>query len=1607
MKGIAAKIIAGFITLGTAGLVSVTVTVTIGQNLPSRSALSLFDASAVLEVANNFAEVSYDLFDLSGHITDSYRGFKLAASEVFDLSDEIAVDFKVLTKIASSSRFHRDSSQMRERDIASARRPKADAAVYSFLDLKDFALNFFDKASKITYYSAEPKVAGESIDYNAKTTNDHANNTNRFVDSDDSSLVSDYSVTQIIREINNYTVKASLTEQEFTELLTNNYQLLTLLKGEKGDKGDKGEPGTPGPPGYSIGYVNSSPTDVPSFPAGTLGGITYFGAKEAVTEKLTVTNTFTQSSGTATFKDTTIDGTLTIDGHILPSVDNTYDLGSATYRFRSVYLGPGTFSLTCTAAECTTARMYELAIITASGATQGSFRIWDGSSTNFLTISSSGVVTIPGQIVGNKAPSTAHVFSAWPTGTSGVSDASLYINPASATADANLIGAAVAGTVKFLVDAEGDVYANNLILSGSTSSGATTIAGNLTVQDSTTFGDAATDTITFTGTILGASPLVFEGSTANDFETTLAITDPTADRIITVPNSTGTLVLTSSKLSDFAATTSAELAGVISDEQGSGALVFATSPTLVTPALGAATYITLSGGNITDSGLTSGRVTFASTGGLLVDDADLTFATDTLTVTKIAATTFTGNPTITKADPSIVFDVTTATDTDFWLGVQDDAGSDDDDKFQIGDGTTPGSNPFLTIDTSGNVGIGTTNPVVLLDVTGSATLGRTSGDFQYGRLGLTQGGPGGTGSTIFGGSGVSTGSGEFDSYTILELIHRSGMVDGNNQETNEVDWVVSSTVNTGGATKQKIAAIETYLSGTTANDRGGEWRLDTKQDGGVLANALTINNTQRIQIGQTGLAATPVLVNVAAPTTGLWWEADPTPVLAVSVNGGRRVVFRDTFNNMVNSLTIGSNTQQPRAALELFGSSGVVFNRNSGTKYNWQMGPSIVTDDTLQIIPSTAAGGFTFSTPAITILPSGNVGIGQTTPTAVLHLKAGTTAASTAPLKFTSGSLMTTAEAGAVEFLTDAYYGTITTGAARKTFAFLESPSFTTPTLGAATATSIAIGANTLDTNEWANLDGVNQTLATTSAVVFATLDTGQGANELYDMDQNVLTTSTPVFAGLTVNGAGTISVSSTTAFTINNGAGSDILIVDTTAPTTDAGIEITGGSAQSGDLLLIQNSGGTDLLNFGATGKLGIGDNVSIASANVPAGSVVVGNGALCVDNSGDNCDDSARTAGTIYANNATVSGLDVAEYYPVKDESIAAGELVEFSSEYDDICVAQGTGEDGSAICVRTETQLVPFVVRAVASQEEPDIIIGVVSTDPGFTLGGFGSERFSIYKRVPLALAGRVLVKVTEENGAIKAGDRLTLSKTVSGYAQKMTESGQSIGIALEGSDSSEDSILVFVNLGYQRISLSCNPDESQDLNDETLNQVQGCEKLTYKQDIDMAGFSLLGVKEIASISGNWSISEDGTITAKQLCLEEVCVTKEQLKSLLELLGNNNDNNDNNPSASLPTQGSEQVGAGSGSSGSGNEGEIAGESTKTPSNPDPESSSGLQESSQESEQESEEVSEPEPQTPTPEGSGQVEQPAFEPAGEAPTETSEQAPTTGVSGQGGSDGN
>jgi hypothetical protein len=111
----------------------------------------------------------------------------------------------------------------------------------------------------------------------------------------------------------------------------------------------------------------------------------------------------------------------------------------------------------------------------------------------------------------------------------------------------------------------------------------------------------------------------------------LGVATATSINGTTIP-STKTLVVTTDKLSTLAATTSAELAGVISDETGSGSLVFATSPTLVTPVLGTPTSVTLTNG----TGLPISGITASTSTALGVGSVELGHATDT-TIARVSA----------------------------------------------------------------------------------------------------------------------------------------------------------------------------------------------------------------------------------------------------------------------------------------------------------------------------------------------------------------------------------------------------------------------------------------------------------------------------------------------------------------------------------------------------------------------------------------------------------------------------------------------------------------------------------------------------------------------------------------------------------------------------------------------------------------------------------------------------------------------------------------------------------------------------------------------------------------------------------------------------------
>ena len=128
-------------------------------------------------------------------------------------------------------------------------------------------------------------------------------------------------------------------------------------------------------------------------------------------------------------------------------------------------------------------------------------------------------------------------------------------------------------------------------------------------------GLTSTGVVTLTGAeIAGASPLVLEGLTVDTNETTLAVTDPTADRTITFPDLSGTVTLLGNTTT------------------GSGSIVLATSPTLVTPVLGVATATSINGLTITT---TTGTLTLANGSTLVTSGAN------SITLTSTGATNVT------------------------------------------------------------------------------------------------------------------------------------------------------------------------------------------------------------------------------------------------------------------------------------------------------------------------------------------------------------------------------------------------------------------------------------------------------------------------------------------------------------------------------------------------------------------------------------------------------------------------------------------------------------------------------------------------------------------------------------------------------------------------------------------------------------------------------------------------------------------------------------------------------------------------------------------------------------------------------------------------------
>jgi len=192
------------------------------------------------------------------------------------------------------------------------------------------------------------------------------------------------------------------------------------------------------------------------------------------------------------------------------------------------------------------------------------------------------------------------------------------------------------------------------------------------------------------------------------------------------------------------------------------------------------------------------------------------------------------------------------------------------------------------------------------------------------------------------------------------------------------------------------------------------------------------------------------------------------------------------------------------------------------------------------------------------------LGIGRINPTALLHLNAGASAAGSAPLKFTSGPVLTAPEPGAIEFLTDIYYATITTGSARKTFAFNESPSLQTPNIDVATGTSLTVTGSITSSGKLAGIG----------------YSTGAGATTTQVTNKSTPVTINAICGGITMNNASLGNGSSVT-FQVNNStvSNTDVPVVAIQGGTSGSSYLISVGLVTSGTFMItIRNISGGSL---------------------------------------------------------------------------------------------------------------------------------------------------------------------------------------------------------------------------------------------------------------------------------------------------------------------------------------------------------------------------------------------------------------------------------------------
>ncbi|MBI2587883.1 hypothetical protein HYW30_01085 [Candidatus Azambacteria bacterium] len=330
-----------------------------------------------------------------------------------------------------------------------------------------------------------------------------------------------------------------------------------------------------------------------------------------------------------------------------------------------------------------------------------------------------------------------------------------------------------------------------------------------------------------------------------------------------------------------------------------------------------------------------------------------------------------------------------------------------------------------------------------------------------------------------------------------------------------------------------------------------------------------------------------------------------------------------------------------------------------------------------------------------------------------------------------------------------------------------------------------------------------------------------------------------------------------------------DAITVNATSLTSGDAIQITvPQSSFTGDALRVETNATTPAVRFkvDTSGNttlggylIGVsGTNTTIRASGATSGST--SNGSIYfADSSGTvkaridtTASGGGASYGTLHIGATNTSAADLAEYYPAIALDLSPGDVVKLAT-----ATASTTGESIFGI-VKTNQEADSGLLGVISTQA--GLILGADDLDPGQSSGPGG--------KALVALAGRVPVKVTSENGAISPGDYLTASD-IPGVAQKAASPGPVVGMALEAFDEGEGTIQVFLQAQWSASMITRGSQEALSY----LEEVGG--KLTVKTDLDLEGHAIVNVGRIESLSGKWSIDEQGNIVVQNLEVKGIIV------------------------------------------------------------------------------------------------------------------------------------